>query len=173
MNRLMVTVCAAALSLGTGSLLAQNNNNGQGRPNRGYGDPAAFQQRLMDNLKEDLEITDDQEWKAIQPMIQKVFDLRRQTMPSMRAIFGRNRGGGQGDSGRPRGGPFGGTPSPEMESLQKAIDSKASNSEMKAAIAKYQEARKAKQAELEKAQDDLRKVLTVRQEAVAISDGLL
>ena len=57
--------------------------------------------------------------------------------------------------------------------MQKAIDGKASNSEMKAAIAKFQEARKAKQAELEKAQADLRKVLSVRQEAIATANGLL
>jgi hypothetical protein len=57
--------------------------------------------------------------------------------------------------------------------LQKAIDGKASNSEMKAALARYQEARKAKQAELEKSQAELRKVLTVRQEAIATMSGLL
>jgi hypothetical protein len=40
-------------------------------------------------------------------------------------------------------------------------------------MAKMQEARKAKQAELEKAQADLRKVLSVRQEAIATASGLL
>jgi hypothetical protein len=60
-----------------------------------------------------------------------------------------------------------------MEALQKAVDGKASQAELKTAIARYQEARKAKQAELEKAQADLRKVLTVRQEAVAVLEGLL
>jgi hypothetical protein len=44
---------------------------------------------------------------------------------------------------------------------------------MKAAIAKFQAARKAKMADLEKAQAELRGVLTVRQEAIATSDGLL
>jgi hypothetical protein len=64
-------------------------------------------------------------------------------------------------------------PSPEADALQKAIESKASNSEMKAALAKYQEARKAKQADLETAQVNLKKVLTVRQEAILTSRGLL
>jgi hypothetical protein len=36
-----------------------------------------------------------------------------------------------------------------------------------------EEARKAKQAELEKAQTNLRKVLTTRQEAIATANGLL
>jgi hypothetical protein len=66
-----------------------------------------------------------------------------------------------------------GQTSAESDALQKAIDAKASNSELKAAIAKYAEYRKAKQAELEKAQADLLKVLTVRQEAIATLNGLL
>ena len=94
---------------------------------------------------------------------------------------GRGPGGGPGGDNGPggdqnnrRGGPGGTPPSnPEADALQKAIDAKASTSEMKAAIAKYVEARKEKQAELETAQNNLRKVLTIRQEAVATLAGLL
>jgi hypothetical protein len=57
--------------------------------------------------------------------------------------------------------------------LQKAIEAKASGDEIKSKLAKYRDARKAKESELEKAQDDLRKVLTVKQEAVAVMAGLL
>jgi hypothetical protein len=57
--------------------------------------------------------------------------------------------------------------------LQKAIDAKAPKAEVKAALEKYVAARKAKQAELEKAQEELRKVLTSRQEAIATLNGLL
>ena len=66
-----------------------------------------------------------------------------------------------------------GQPSPEAEALQKAVDAKAPKAELKAAIAKYNEARKAKQAELEQAQENLRKVLTARQEALATLNGAL
>ena len=62
---------------------------------------------------------------------------------------------------------------PEAEALQKAIDAKASKAEIKAALAKYVVARQAKQNELQKAQDNLRKVLTARQEATATLNGLL
>src|SRR3954449_4206573 len=88
---------------------------------------------------------------------------------------GGNGGGGNADNngGRRGGGGLGGEPSPEVEALQKAIDSKASNTEMKAALAKVQEARKTHQTELEKAQADLKKVLSVKQEAVATMNGLL
>ncbi len=130
----------------------------------------------MDGYKEQLEITDDTEWKAIQPLIQKVTDTQRAAFADMaRGRFGgRNRGGGNSqDQGGRRGGGMFGTPSPEAEALQKAIDGKASKSELKTALENYQASRKAKQVELEKAQADLRKVLSMRQEAIATANGLL
>jgi hypothetical protein len=183
MNKWLVTVGAAVLCLGTSDMLAQNSNsdnsNNSGRQGR-RGPPTPeqiqqYQQQRMNGYKEALEITDDSEWKAIQPLIQKVSDARRAMAPfagfGRGGMFGRGRGGdnGGGQGGRPG---FGGS-NADADALQKAIDSKASNAEMKAAIAKFQDARKAKMAELEKAQADLRKVLTVRQEAIATSEGLL
>ena len=61
----------------------------------------------------------------------------------------------------------------DTAAIQKAIDAKASKAEIKAALEKYVASRKAKQADLEKAQDNLRKVLTSRQEAIATVNGLL
>jgi hypothetical protein len=132
----------------------------------------------MDRYKEILEVNSDDEWAAIQPLVQKVMDARRDAggFGGMRGMFGRgNRNGGDNTNNAQtqRNNPFGGTPMPEQEALQKAIDAKASDADMKAALAKYIEARKAKQAELTKAQDDLRAVLTVRQEAIASLNGLL
>lgn len=63
--------------------------------------------------------------------------------------------------------------SPEEEALQKALDAKASNADLKAALAKFVAARKQEQANLEKAQAELRQVLSVRQEASATLAGLL
>jgi hypothetical protein len=130
----------------------------------------------MDNVKEQLEITDDTEWKAIQPLVQKVMDARMSAMSGMgRGMFGRprNTDNAQGDQGQQRRGFMGQTPSPEAEALQKAIDAKASKAELKTALAKFAESRKAKQAELESAQAELRKVLTSRQEAIATLNGWL
>jgi hypothetical protein len=154
---------AAVLSLSANDLLAQNNGggNGGGRGNRGGGnfDPARFQQQMMDRYKEQLEFKDDAEWKAVQPLIQKVSDAR------MASFRGGRRGPGGGNNNN--------NTNPDADALQKAIDAKASNAELKAAVTKFVEARKVKQADLEKAQNDLRKVLTVRQEAIATSIGLL
>ena len=96
--------------------------------------------------------------------------------------FGRGggrRGGGNNDAqangnnqGGRRGFP-GGEPSPEAEELQKAIDSNASKDELKAKLTKFREVRKEKEAKLAKAQEDLKKVLSVKQEAAAVLNGLL
>ena len=185
MNRwLVMAVVAAGMCLGVSQVMAQQDNNQGGRGGQGGGrgfggrggnfDPAQMQQMFMDRIHEDLEITDDAEWKAIEPLVQKVMDARRQVEGDrFRGMFGRRRGGDQGgDQGQRRGGMFG-QPSPEAESLSRAIESKASKAELKAAMAKFVEARKARQADLEKAQSDLRKVLSLRQEAIATSSGLL
>jgi hypothetical protein len=181
---------AAMMSLGSSQVVAQPNNGGGGqggggRQGRGNFDPAQMQQRMMERYKEALEVTDDTEWKAMEPLVQKVMDARRETMSGMgRGMFGRGgpgRGGpGGGDNAQPadqqggqRRGGFGGTPNPDAEALQKAIDSKASKAEIQAALEKYVASRKTKQAALDQAQADLRKVLTVRQEAIASLNGLL
>ena len=62
---------------------------------------------------------------------------------------------------------------PVAEALQKSIDNHQSRAELKNALAKYVEARKRKQAELEKAQADLRPLLTSHQEATLVLMGLL
>lgn len=191
---LTITALAAALSAGTA--LAQNNNGNNNNNGGGGGggfrgrdfrnmSPEERQQERMNQVKEELEVKDDAEWKIIQPLVQKVEDARRQVMADrMSGMMRRfNRGGdnnGGGDNGGDRrrnrgggGGGFFGDPSPESETLKKAVDGKASNSEMKAAIAKFIESRKANEAALLKAQDDLRKVLSVRQEGIATLNGLL
>jgi Spy/CpxP family protein refolding chaperone len=85
-------------------------------------------------------------------------------------------GGGAGGGG---GGPMRGLqallgqPSPEAEALQKAVDANASAAEVKDMLAKYRELKQRKQDALLKAQNELRQVLTPRQEAVMVLMGLL
>ena len=176
------------MSLGTSQVVAQPNNGGGGqggggRQGRGNFDPAQMQQMMLDRYKTSLEVTDDAEWKAMEPLVTKVMEARRDSFGGMgRGMFGRGgpRGGNngqpadaQGQQGQQRRGGFGGTPNPAADALQKAIDSKASKAEIKAALDKYIASRKASQAALEQAQADLRKVLTSRQEAIATLNGLL
>jgi len=172
---------AAVLCLGASSALGQDRGRDdrgpqdQGRDRRGGFDPAQMRERMMGFYREQLEIKDDAEWKVIEPLIQKVNEARMAMFSGRGGMFG-GRGGPGGPGGGPdRGGDRGsfGQRNPETEALQKAAEGKASNTELKAALARYAEGRKAKQAELEKAQDELRKVLSVRQEAIATLRGLL
>lgn len=182
----ILTICGvvAALGMSVSSLQAQQDNagGGGGRQRGGGGggggqggggnfDPAQMQQRMMDRVREGLNFTNDTDWNAVQPLLQKVMDARRDVGMGGGRGFGRGGpGGGPGGGGR---GGFGGTPSPEQESLQKAIDDNAPSAQIKAALAKYEAARKTKQAKLEAAQAELRKVLSVKQEAQATLLGLL
>lgn len=133
-----------------------------------------MQQRMLERYKERLEITDDAEWKALQPLIQKVMDARMAIGGGGRGGFGPgNRRGGDANQANStqRRGPA--QANPAAEELQKAVDNKVPAAELKTALAKYVDYRKGKRADLEKAQDALRAVLTARQEAIAVLMGLL
>ncbi|MGO8928840.1 MAG: hypothetical protein ACLQU3_18385 [Limisphaerales bacterium] len=143
-------------------------------------DPAQMQQMMLERYQQMLEVTNDDEWAAVKPLVQKVMEARMASFAGMgRGMMGGPGRGGPGGganaqagSGGRRPGMFGQT-MPEAEALQKAIDAKASKAEIKAALDKFVAARQAKQNELQQAQDDLRKVLTARQEATATLNGLL
>jgi hypothetical protein len=181
----LLTICgvAAALMLSAGSVSAQNdatggggggsNGGGGGRGGRNF-DPAQMQQRMMENVRSDLGFTNDTEWNAVQPLIQKVMDARRDTgFGGMGRMFrNRNRNNADQAGGNNRRN-FGPPPSPEAEALQKAIDDNAPKAQIKAALAKYQASQKARQDKLVAAQENLRKVLNTKQEAQATLDGLL
>ena len=187
-NCLVAAGVGAALCLSASNSLAQNNGGGGGfgggRGRQRNMDPAQREQQMMDRYKEVLEVNNDDEWNAMKPMIQKVMDARRESFAGgmCRGMFGGRRGGaggGGGDQGGGNGngngmrrGP-GGEPSPELEALRKAIDAKASTGEIKTALARYVEFRKTKAEQLKTAQENLRKVLTARQEAIATVNGLL
>lgn len=129
-----------------------------------------MQQRMLQRVQDELGFTNDTDWNAVQPLVQKVMDAQRDARGSgMARMFARNRGGQQGGG---RGGFFGQS-SPEADALQKAIDDNAPAGQVKDLLAKYKASQKAKQAKLIAAQSDLRKVLTIKQEAQATLLGLL
>ena len=165
---------AAVLLSGTMNVFAQ----------RGGGDPAQARERQLVTIRERLEVASDDEWKIIQPRIEKVLDARTALTPLNPSPnqFGRGGGrgrGGQGGAADPgngggRRGGFGNqTPNPVVEALTRAVESNASSDELKQKLAKWREERKAKEADLAKAQDDLKKVLSVKQEAIAMTIGLM
>jgi len=180
-NLLLAAACVTALTLSTGKVAAQGGGGGGGGRGGNF-DPAQMKERALTNIKEQMGVTDDAEWKVLETAIGKVMDARMEagagTMGGMRNMMRRrNTDTNNADQaappqgGRNRGG-FG-APSAESEDLQKAIDSKASADEIKAKLAKLRDANAAKEAKLTAAQEDLKKLLTSRQEAIAVLDGLL
>jgi hypothetical protein len=166
----------AALFCGVSSVSAQDNGGGNGGGGPGG---AQFQQRMMDGIRDQLNFTNDTDWDAVQPLVQKVMDARRDVGfgNGMRMMFNRNRNRGQNGGGdnnnRPRNNPFFGPPSPEAQALQNAIDSNAPDAQIKDLLDRYTASQKTKQDKLKAAQDNLRAVLTVKQEATATLLGLL
>jgi hypothetical protein len=184
----ILAATAFAFALQCGPLCAQNAPNAQEgqRPdfaNMSGEDMQKFiQQRMMDNLREQLAITNNEEWSIIEKRLSKVTKARMESVMSAgMGMMGGMRGGGMG--GMRGGGPGGaggfrgmmgmGQTDPNVESLQKLVDANGAVPQIKAAVEKLRSARKQKQEELVKAQDDLRSVLTPRQEAVLILSGML
>ncbi len=91
---------------------------------------------------------------------------------------GQTPGQGPGPNAGP-GGPEGNRPpwmqqSPEQTALRAAVESdKTSNEELKAKMAAYREAQKKNEDELKTSRENLRKVLTLQQEAKLVLSGTL
>jgi len=185
---LQVSGVAILMALTAFTVSAQENQPGQpGRDRqdrqdrRGGGpggrnfDPAQMQQRMMEGIREELGFTSDTDWNAVEPLVKKVMDARREVGFGGMGMFrrGRGPGGPGGPEGRGnRGGMFG-QASPEQQALENAIEANAPAAQIKELLAKYKAAKKEKQAKFAAAQADLRKVLSVKQEAQATLMGLV
>jgi hypothetical protein len=133
-----------------------------------------MQQRRMERIRERLGFTNETEWAAVQPMLQKVTDAQLEVFvmgAGMAGAFGRGGGGGGGGGGGRGGGQ--GQANPELEALQRALESNAPAAQVKAALDRYRAVRKEKEATLTKAQEDLRQVLSAKQEGEAVVLGLV
>lgn len=150
----------------------QNGSNGGGRENF---NPEEMQQRMMTALREQLDVTDDAEWRLISDRITAVTELRRTAGLGGGGMMGAFRGGAGagGGAGGGRGGRGGVAASPEQDSLRQAIIDKLPEAEIKSRLTRLREVRKANEEKLTKTQEELRAVLGVRQEAVAVMAGLL
>ncbi len=173
---LILAGCVAALGLGTSSLMAQP---GGGPGGGGFGGPGGggFGRGRGVNLdawRQALQVTNEADWTAISSKITALSEAQR-------GMFGRGRGRG----GRGGGGPGGGggfqppAPTDAEAALQKAIDDKAPAADLKTKIAAVRKERADRQAAAQaayaKAEEDLRGLLSARQEAIATlgapSDG--
>lgn len=148
-----------------------SGGNNSERGDRRQFNPEEFRKRMSEQMKASLKVNDE-EWSVLQPLIEKVTEKQRDASTRSFGFGGRPPGGGSnggGDSSRPeRAG------SAEREALRTALQNEgASSEEIKAKLAAVREIRKKSTAELATAREELKKVVTVRQEAVLVSMGIL
>lgn len=129
---------------------------------------------MLRGIREQFQVEDDAEWAVISEQMQKVSELRRLTGGGMGGLGNAMalRGGPPGGRADGRRGPGGG-PGPEAEALGNAIRSNATPAEIKARLERFRIVRKENEAKLTAAQEELRSLLNLRQEAIAVLIGLL
>jgi len=126
-----------------------------------------FRQKMNEMIKTSLKVNDE-EWSIIQPLLEKVQTKQRESLTGrFGAFMGRRGGNGGGDRpDRPA--------SPETDALKAALESDGTApADIKAKLEAVRAARKKAVAELDQAREDLRKVLTQRQEASLVMLGIL
>ncbi|AQQ71391.1 hypothetical protein SMSP2_01764 [Limihaloglobus sulfuriphilus] len=138
------------------------------RGGRGRFDPEAMQKRMSEMMKERLEISDD-EWKVVEPRLSKVMNLSRNARFGGMNMFARD-------------GRFAGSRSQReqtavekaQQDLRELLDKDKVSPEMiKAGLTALREAREKAKQELITAQQELREVLTLKQEAQLVLMGTL
>jgi hypothetical protein len=153
-------------------VLAQNGppggGGGGGGPGGGQGGPPDFaqmRQRMEEEMKQDMGVTDDQ-WKDLQPKIEKVETLRR----SIEGHGGPPGGHGPGDNNDDQESPLE-SATHDLEDVLDKDDAKPD--EIKAKVEAVRKARTAAKADLEKARKELSEGLNAREEAVLVARGIL
>lgn len=146
-------------------------NRGQGGPGGPGGrmDPAQMREMRLNQIKEAMGASDE-DWTALKPLVEKVQNLQFQ---SMMGRFGMGRGRNRGGDNAQPAGPSNPVADATRE-LQTVLDNTNSTPEqIKAKLTALRDARTKAQDELTAAQKQLREVVTVRQEAVLVEQGLL
>lgn len=188
----ILTIAALALAMGTATFAQPADGGGQGATRGGDrgGDRGAarggdndrmrqrgeeFQREREARLKEQLKVTDE-EWQAIGP---KIDNVRRLQMQSLAGMMGGRRGGPGGFGGGQQPAQ-GGESAPESalvkasRELGDAVRSDTTTPEQfKKLVENVRTARQKAAADVEAARKELRELVTVRQEAVLVSMGIL
>jgi hypothetical protein len=169
---------AVAFAMSGHKVMAQGGFGGGPGGGGGFGammgDPAQRAQMQVNALRDSLAVTNDAEWNVIAARLLKVVQLKSDNsmaeiskmMAPMMAMMGGGPGGGIANL-------LGIQPDRSADALQQALDNHGTLEQVKAALARFREAKKQKQAELTKAQDFLKEVLSIRQEAALVAAGYL
>lgn len=165
-----VSTLSIALSLLLGSVaLAQEGPAGRGERGQRGGergqrvDPEQMRQRMAERMREQLQLSSE-EWQVLQPKIERVTNAQREA-----------RGGGWGRRGR--GGddaqPQSAVARASQELRQTLQRDDATEEEINQRLEAYRAAVRQAEAELETARNELRELLTPRQEAQLVTMNVL
>jgi hypothetical protein len=183
-TKLLIGVALALLAV-TGLAFAQfGPPGGGGPPGQGTGqmpqppDQAQMRQMMMDRLKQALQSTDE-EWKVLGPKLERVMTLSRDADAGRGGMFGGGNGGPM--RGGPMTPPGGGSRSTATSVVAKAADAlqqTLSNTDVtpdqiKAKLAALRAARQKVQQNLSNARQEVRQLVTQRQEAQLVLMGML
>jgi len=159
-----LTVFLGALCIGTALSQEGRRPGGMG----GRFDPERMRQMIAQRIKEALGATDE-EWQVLAPKIEKVQTLSRQIGGGMR-MFGRRRMGTSGAAPQRELSPV----EKAAEELRTAVENESSTpDQIRRKLTALRAAREKVRQELDKAREDLRALLSVRQEAQLVLMGLL
>jgi len=164
--------CLALLATAPLGLCGEGPPPGGGR--RGMFDRSRFQQMMLERIKDTLEVEDDA-WTVVGPRLEAVMTLSRQAggQSGMRGLFGRRRRpGGEQPAEQPD------VETPATEKAQRELETvlenkEATPEEIKAKLTALRDAREKAKDEFARAKENLREVLTQRQEAQLVLFGLL
>jgi len=140
-----------------------------GGPKSGSDNASDVQSRQLARLRERLDVTDDEEWTVIAERIAKVEELRR----SVAAGGSGPRGNAFAGDKPKRNPPAAASANSDLQALRAAVGDNYPDAEIKARLSRAHETHLQREAQLLKAQADLRAVLSIRQEAVVVMAGLL
>lgn len=122
--------------------------------------------RLMTRLRDQMEVTDEEEWSVIAERIKAVDELRRTLGTGGRTSLALN------EKIKPNA-KAAAAAQPEQEALRAALGDRLPDAEIKARLARAHEVYLRNEGRLDQARFELRAVLTIRREAVAVMAGLL
>jgi len=169
-TRNMVAGMVVALLAGAFGIAFAGEAGGGGR---GGFDPARIREMMSTRVKETLKVNDE-EWKALQPKVEKVQTMSREITGGGMRMMGGRRGG---NTDQPAAGTAEQPQSPLVKAqadLQATLDKEnATADEIKTKLTAYRQARELAKQELAKAQAELRELVTPKQEAQLVLMNLL
>ncbi|HNQ21991.1 MAG TPA: hypothetical protein PKK06_02745 [Phycisphaerae bacterium] len=182
-NSVFMVVLAGLLAIPTVALTqdARRGRDQRGRP--GDFDPARMRERQLDNIKDQLDATDE-EWETLAPKIEAVMTAQSELRGGPGGGMRPGRPGGpapagsddQAAPGRPRDADTSSqskVAAAERELRTVLEDEEATKEDIAAKLAAYRKAREAARSELQTAQRALKELVSGRQEAVLVLMGML